>query len=141
MDAPLPPRVLIADNDPDVRDLLGEVLRMRGAHAEVVDNGAQALARLRAGDIDLLVCDLDMPVLDGEGLLRELESWPGAPPVLVVSGYVDAAIQARLRQSSHLRGVLRKPFDVLKFADDALGIARRRAPIAPSPVVGGATSH
>lgn len=141
MDAPSPPRVLIADNDPDVRDLLGEVLRMRGAHTEVVDNGAQALARLGAGDIDLLVCDLDMPVLDGEGLLRELESLPGAPPVLVVSGYVDAAIHARLQRSSHLRGVLRKPFDVMKFADHALEIARPRGQGAPSPVAGHATSH
>ncbi len=125
-----PPLVLIADNDVDVRDLLGEVLRLRGARTEVVDNGAAALARLRDGDVDLLVCDLDMPVLDGEGLLRELEALPVAPPVLVVSGYIDAAIQERLRRSSNVRGMLRKPFDVLQFADQALATARGRPAVA-----------
>jgi CheY-like chemotaxis protein len=123
------PLILVADNDPDVSHLLADVLRMHGARTEIVADGAEALRRLQAGDIDLLVCDLEMPHVDGEGVVRALPRLKAPPPVLIVSGFVDEATQQRLRQSPHVCGVLRKPFDVIEFAQWACDHATAAAKV------------
>ncbi|MEZ5964942.1 MAG: response regulator [Planctomycetota bacterium] len=122
-----PPLILVADNDPDVSLLLADVLRMHGARTEVVPDGDAAVQRLMQGDVHLLVCDLDMPKLDGEGVVRALPRCPSPPPVLVVSGFVDDATLGRLQESPHVRGVLRKPFDVIEFAQRACATAAAHA--------------
>jgi len=120
------PLILVADNDPDVSSLLAEVLRLQGARVEVVDDGEAAVARLQEGGVDLLVCDLDMPRLDGEGVVRALPRCPSPPLVLVVSGFVEDATLLRLRRCEHVLGVLRKPFDVIEFAERACAAAWTR---------------
>lgn len=117
------PRILVADNDPDVSSLLVEVLRMHGAAAEVVPDGRAALERLKVERFDLLICDLEMPELDGEGVVQALPTVPEPPPTFMISGYVDEATLGRLRQSQHVRAVLRKPFDVVEFAQQACAVA------------------
>lgn len=114
--------VLIADNDAGVNGLLQEVLRKRGMRTEAVYDGADALGRLLQGGVSLLVCDLDMPTLAGQELLAHLASIPGAPPAIVVSGYVDESTEAQLRALPVVRGVLAKPFDVFEFAELAASL-------------------
>lgn len=122
--------VLIADNDAGVNGLLQEVLRKRGLRTEAVYDGADALGRLLQGGVSLLVCDLDMPTLAGHELLTHLASIPGAPPAIVVSGYVDEATEAQLRALPVVRGVLAKPFDVFEFAELAVGLVGGDAAVA-----------
>ena len=112
-------KVLVADNDAHVSDVLCIFLRRAGLDVEQVADGGAARARLTQGDIAALVCDLDMPVLSGEALLEALGDFlpPGsAPAVFVVSGYVDRGAEARLRRQSCVKEVLRKPFDLAAFA-------------------------
>ena len=132
------PLILVADNDPDVSALLADVLRMQGARTEVVPDGRAALARLAAGDVDLLVCDLDMPELDGEGVVHALGGRGTAPRVMVVSGFVDAATLARLESAPHVCAVLRKPFDVIEFAQRACALAAAAAQARGSAAVAAA---
>ena len=121
------PLILVADNDPDVSGLLSDVLRLHGARTEVVPDGHAAIARLRSGGVDLLVCDLDMPELDGEGVVQALPGCPNPPPVLIVSGFVDEDTHARLLRSPYVCGVLHKPFDVIEFAQRACAVATTQA--------------
>ena len=114
---PNPPLALIVDNDAAVNALLQEVLRRRGFAVEAAFDGKAALARLESAGVDLLVCDLDMPGLDGHGVLKQLAQRDDAPPVLIVSGYVDPRHEATLRSYRCVRAVYEKPFDVLEFAD------------------------
>jgi two-component system response regulator AtoC len=116
-------RVVIADNDRGVSDLLREVLEQQGLAVEVVADGEAAVRRVAAGGVDLLVCDLDMPRLGGEEVLARLGSMPDGPPVVVISGFLDAAVQARLTRHRCLRGVFAKPFDVLRFASRVAQLA------------------
>ncbi len=118
------PLVLIADNDRGVNSMLGEVLQQRGLDVRSATDGCRALEMLRAGGIDLLVCDLDMPGLSGEDLLAEVSGWPEAPVVFVISGYLDPDLTARLRALAPVRRVDSKPFDVFAFADDVAATAR-----------------
>lgn len=109
-------RVLIADNDRNVSSVLTQVLEKRGLEVESVPDGEAAVARLHIGGIACLVLDLDMPRLGGEELLQRVAGWSGAPHVVVISGFIDAALESSLARSPHVRAVLRKPFDVLRFA-------------------------
>jgi CheY-like chemotaxis protein len=120
---PTPRRcVLIAENDPGVSSVFAEVLARRGLEVETVADGKSALERLRAGGVDVLVCDLDMPTMSGDDLLRQIETWDRTPDVVVVSGFIDDALCAELGGHPSVREILRKPFDVLKFADFVAGL-------------------
>lgn len=81
-------RVLIADDDPAQRELLREYLELSGFTVEEAENGLQAVERLRERPADLVLLDLQMPVLDGFGALTRLQADPataGIPALLVTS--------------------------------------------------------
>ena len=69
-----PWRVLLADDEPVQRMLVGRMLTRAGYEVEIVEDGAQALQRLAQGDIQLVVTDWEMPNVDGLGMCRSLRS-------------------------------------------------------------------
>lgn len=113
---------LVADNDESVAEVLRVFLAREGLSVEVVGDGLRARERLLAGPVDVFVCDLDMPLLAGENLLESLGAQ--APPTVIASGYVELGTEARLRRHPAVRDVVRKPFDLLRFAALVAAIAR-----------------
>ena len=89
-------RVLVVDDDPDMRALLADVLGDEGYAVEGVANGAEALIRLRAESFAAIILDKNMPGLSGLDLLPGLRTMcPGTPVILItafgdVSTYMDA---------------------------------------------------
>jgi CheY-like chemotaxis protein len=83
--------ILLAEDDPQVRDVTAEALRGQGYRLLVADNGLNALglARQHEGTIDLLVTDIVMPHLGGWELAERLVRARPGLRVLYVSGYVD----------------------------------------------------
>lgn len=77
-------RVLVVDDDPDIRLLLRFELAAEGHAVVEAGNGEEALAALAQGDIDLVLLDMMMPILDGWGVLRAIEPVQ-APPVVVIT--------------------------------------------------------
>jgi chemotaxis protein histidine kinase CheA len=65
-------RVMVVDDSPIVRDLLTELLASVGLEVRSAGDGADALAQLADHPVDLIVCDVEMPVMDGFELLRKL---------------------------------------------------------------------
>ena len=65
-------RILIVDDEPDVAGVLRDLLAASGEEIEVAPDGRAALARIPAGNFDLILCDVRMPRLDGPGLYRAL---------------------------------------------------------------------
>lgn len=114
--------VLVADNDAGVNDLLREVLGRFGLPTAAVGDGVSALDFLERGGVSLLVCDLDMPEIGGLELIDRLADLRHPPPVLVVSGYLDARSERELADRPGVRGVFRKPFDVFAFAEKAASV-------------------
>lgn len=83
---------MIVDDDLDVREALCEVLDDDGYQVSSALDGADALAQLARGlDPDLIVLDLNMPILDGYGFLEKRATDPvlARIPVIVVSATVD----------------------------------------------------
>lgn len=124
------PLVLVADNDVGVNALLQEVLTRAGLRTASVTDGAAALRFVQETPVALLVCDLDMPLMDGREVMQHLEAMAAPPPVLIVSGYLEAELERRLVDSAIVRGVFRKPFDVGKFAASARAIAGTSAELS-----------
>src|SRR4051794_23202099 len=85
-----PGRILLVDDSPAMRTFIRRVLELTGQeHVEYVEagNGREALDYLQSNNVDLVLCDINMPVMNGEQFLDALQSWPDEvrPPVLVVS--------------------------------------------------------
>jgi two-component system response regulator CpxR len=73
------PRLLIADDDRVLNDLLADYLRGEDFDVAQAFDGAQALETIRAGEVDLVVLDVMMPKLNGFDTLRGIRGLPGAP--------------------------------------------------------------
>ena len=91
--------ILIADDDPVQRRLLEAMVRRFGYHAETVESGEAAIARLEttsAVAIDLLILDLVMPDLDGMGVLTRMRERKIEVPAIVQTahGSIEAVISA-----------------------------------------------
>ncbi|TVQ30859.1 MAG: GAF domain-containing sensor histidine kinase [Phycisphaeraceae bacterium] len=78
-------RILLAEDNPDNQKLIGHILRSAGAQVEIVENGREAVAAAmnacaEGQSFDLILLDMQMPVLDGYGAARELrEQWYAGP--------------------------------------------------------------
>ncbi len=90
------PTILIADDEKNIRATLARSLRLEGYATLEAADGAEALERLETGAVDLLLLDLQMPVLDGLGLLEQLaERRIGVPTVVLTAhGTIDRAVRA-----------------------------------------------
>jgi len=88
--------ILIADDEKNIRGALARSLRLEGYAALEAENGADALAQLESGDVDLVILDLNMPQLDGLGLLEKMQERGLAIPSLVLTahGSIDKAVRA-----------------------------------------------
>jgi EAL domain-containing protein (putative c-di-GMP-specific phosphodiesterase class I)/FixJ family two-component response regulator len=90
-------RVLLVDDEPFIRQLTGKLLKQLGCTGIVESgNGREALAVLNASDasIDLILCDLAMPDMDGVEFVRHLAAWKGCPPIAFLSGAESGLLRA-----------------------------------------------
>jgi two-component system, cell cycle response regulator CpdR len=67
-----PKRVLIVEDDAELREMIAEVVRTGPYEVHVAGDGQQALQRLRQHGYDLILCDLFMPVMNGPAFYREV---------------------------------------------------------------------
>lgn len=125
--------VLIADDEALVRDAARRVLEHAGLRVLVADDGEVAVETFAAheAEIDLVVLDLDMPNLDGEQALRAIRARNAEVRVLISSGYIERAREAKLREVG-IDGTLDKPYDSLTLLRAVSGVlrdvSRRKAP-------------
>ncbi len=102
-------RLLLVDDDPLVRELIGEQLRCAGFSVTVCGEGRTAIERLDSGlAVDLLLTDFSMPEMNGVTLAREARKRRPLLPVVVLTGYVSEAADAAGDADFAL---LRKPID------------------------------
>lgn len=129
------PRVLIADDNPDILILLRTNLRAAGYESIEAENGQIALERIEVDRPDIVLLDLMMPVLDGWGVLEALQGRTDSPPVIVVSASDSAANVERARELG-VAAYVTKPFNLPALVQLVATIAQRAADRnAPRPVV------
>jgi two-component system, chemotaxis family, chemotaxis protein CheY len=107
-------KVLIVDDSAVMRKIVERALRQGGLDlGEVLEagNGAEALIAVRKGGLDLILSDINMPVMDGLEFLRNLASEDlakGVPVVMITTEGSESRVVEAL--SAGARGYLRKPF-------------------------------
>ena len=106
--------VLIADDSLVMRRMVARSLELSGVPPHELReacNGAEALGILREAYVDIVLCDLHMPVMDGLELVRTLGADPATAdvPVVIVSSERSPGLIAELEDLG-VRGYLRKPF-------------------------------
>lgn len=106
------PRILIADDDRDVRLVLVAILEAAGYEASEAANGIEALRVARADRPDLILLDLSMPKMDGMETIRRLKSDPATAsiPVVMVTASGDEDM-ARAAVAAGAFAYVVKPWD------------------------------
>ena len=84
-------RVLVADDESRLRELLVRELGRKGHEVEGVSDGEAALTRLRDAAYDIVILDMKMPRKEGIEVLRELSAFPEHPQVIVMTGFQEVA--------------------------------------------------
>jgi CheY-like chemotaxis protein len=109
-------RVLVVDDNADVRDLIAAVLEGAQAQVSTAESADQALEAVKSQRPDVLLCDLHMPGIDGFELIHRLRAWERAEaarapiPAAAVSAY--AFLGQRLRHArGEFQAFLTKPVD------------------------------
>lgn len=142
-------RVLIVDDEPAVLTSISRALRLTGYDVSVAANGVDALHALDSEAVDVVVLDVQMPVMDGLATCTELRRRGDRTPVLMLTARaavddriegLDAGADDYLTKpfalgelQARLRALLRRTADVgaehsvLQFADLSLNLATRRA--------------
>jgi len=122
-------RILVVDDEADIRELLQEILSEEGYEVEVAANAAEARVARAGNSPDLVFLDIWMPDTDGISLLREWSGTDGYDcPVVMMSGHgtVETAVEAtRLGAFDYVE----KPLSLtklLKTAERALDAGRRK---------------
>ncbi len=121
-----PPRVLVVDDEDDIRKLLGCVLRQKGYEVLEASDGRQAMEQMDSGAPDVVLLDAMLPEVHGFDICRRIKRDPRfahVPVVMVSAVYRGWRIAADLKQSYGVEAFLEKPFkiaDVLAAVEGAL---------------------
>jgi PAS domain S-box-containing protein len=133
--------VLLVEDNPLNRQLATVVLQRAGAVVTLAMDGAQAVERVRTGEYDVVIMDLQMPVMSGYEATRQIRRIPRAEPLLIIALTADAVVEVRERVlAAGMDACLTKPIEPALLVRTLAGALRRvpePAPEQPSapPVV------
>jgi CheY-like chemotaxis protein len=116
------PYVLVVDDDPAIRGIVGDALRSEGYSVDIAAHGHEALEALRARRPSTVILDLMMPVMDGFSFIEQChrERLCVDVPIVVISAVQDAL---RRIEEVPVYACVAKPFDL----DDLLRLVGRYA--------------
>ena len=89
-------KVLIVDDERAIRRALKEILEYENCQVLEAENGKEGLEMIRSNSLDVIFCDIKMPLLDGMELLEQIQKEGNEVPVVMISGHgsLETAVQA-----------------------------------------------
>jgi CheY-like chemotaxis protein len=110
-------RILVVDDEEQIRDLIREALEKRGHSVEEASSGEQAVTLLHKAPIDLMVVDVIMPDKGGIETLIEAHKEFAALKTIVMSGRVDTESETFQRMAIQFgaSSILSKPFELAEL--------------------------
>ena len=133
-------RMLIIEDNPANLELVRYLLEHAGHRVDAAVNGVDGVASAAAATPDLVICDLQLPLLDGYGVLRELRARPAsaALPVVAVTAFSMPGDRKKVMQAG-FDGYLSKPIEpesfvqsIEAFLPPALRLQSSRPPVEGS---------
>jgi two-component system, chemotaxis family, chemotaxis protein CheY len=124
-------RVLIVDDSSVMRKIVERSLRQAGVDLEKIveaSNGAEALIRLQTNTVDLIMCDINMPIMDGLEFVRQVAKEgvaKGVPIVMITTEGSESHVVQAL--SAGARGYIRKPFTPEQVKEQVLPVLGKKS--------------
>jgi DNA-binding response OmpR family regulator len=115
-----PARVLVVEDEPDLRDIAKIVLEEDGFDVLTASDGKAGLERVITWKPDLVLLDMGLPVMSGEEFVDAMRAEMSCPPLLIVMSAAGTIVERAMRLGAI--GCVAKPFDL-----DDLSAAVRRA--------------
>ena len=121
-------KILIVDDDADVREVLSRVLRTAGYEVQEAGHALGAVCAMVRAGADLVLTDINMPIMDGFGLVRELKAHEDTRrvPVVAVTGFDTPEHRAAALRAGCV-GYITKPIDTGKFLSQVAEFLRQPA--------------
>jgi PAS domain S-box-containing protein len=120
-------RILIIEDEEEVRQLLLDIVTGQGHEAEAASNGNEGLELMRTGDFDLVCTDLGMPGMSGWQVAEEIKRMGKNVPVAVISGWSINLNEPGMREKG-VHFIIQKPFQIhqiLKLVQEGLELKCR----------------
>lgn len=118
-------RILIVDDEEEVRNLLREILEDSGCEAVTASQGYDGLRMFDEGNFDAVFTDLGMPGMSGWELARAIRERNSQVPLAIITGWGES-VRTSERESAQVDWVLSKPFSMAQIGDIATEVSRRR---------------
>lgn len=111
-------RILAIDDSPTMRSLVAAALDANGFHIHLAEDGIDGLDRLANADPHLIITDINMPRLDGFGVIERVRASEthASIPVLVLTTETGSELKERARKAG-ATGWIVKPFDDVRLVD------------------------
>jgi len=119
-------RLLIVDDEPNIRDTFAAALQMLGYAAETACSGSAALAALQHGAFDLMLLDLKMPAMDGIEVMRQASARYPRLLIIILTGHATLASAISAVQSGAVDYLL-KPLGIAEIAQAIARALEQRA--------------
>lgn len=104
--------VLIAEDDPDFGPQLEELISTSGFQCKLVKTGDEALRVVSQESVDIMILDLNLPVIDGIEVYSKLQQNNRTVPTVIITGHAAQHAQSlTAMQDMDVTGILNKPFD------------------------------
>jgi CheY-like chemotaxis protein len=119
-------RILVAEDNKAIKDMVSRFLEFIGFEVALAGNGLEALSLFLKTSFDLVLTDLDMPVMDGWGLTSSIKERSPDTPVVLMTGEDRENVLSNL-QKWPVDSVIFKPFaleDLQRTVQGALGLRR-----------------
>jgi len=120
-------RVLVVDDDGEIRRLLSSTFRHYGLNVDVASGGEEALTLIGTNPYAVVVLDLVMPDVDGFAVLTRLRTMrmAYAPVIIVLTGAEDRIVGSL--DANIVHGIIRKPFDPQELGSIVVACAEMRS--------------
>ena len=112
----MPNKILVIDDNNEVRDMLHDLLRLKGYDVETAETGSLGLEKLVSSSPDLIICDIAMPEKDGFQVLKEVRETPNhenVPFIFLTASMIRSEEQQIINTSAN--GYLMKPYESRKL--------------------------
>jgi len=113
-------KILVIDDEQDIRDIFKDRLEKGGYNPIMAENGEEAIALLRSGDnmmnVGVILCDIRMPKVNGIECIKFLRQQAPGIPIVVITGYPDSDLANKLIAQG-IKEYLVKPVDKEKMME------------------------
>jgi signal transduction histidine kinase/ActR/RegA family two-component response regulator len=118
-------KILVVDDESQVRELMGEILEFEGCEATLAENGNEALKLFIAGKFDAVFTDVGMPGMNGWELARAIRELDREVPLAVITGWGEA-VSTDEQGTAQVNWVVSKPFTVRHVTEITAAISQQR---------------